>query len=211
MKKTIRVLIADDHPMFRAGVAATLSADLRFEVIGQARDGREAVELVRTLSPDVALLDVSMPVLSGIAAAKAISVQDNQIRIVMLTMAEDAQSLMAALKGGAHGYVLKGVSGQELCDVLERTYNGETYVTPTLAAEMLAEFLGTKEPLGMDILSAREREVLELLAQGLSNRAIGEHLALTEKTVKHYMTEILHKLHLKSRTEAALFAVRHGM
>lgn len=212
MSKKTRVLIADDHPMFRAGVASTLSSDPRFEVLGQARGGREAVELACTFSPDVVLLDLCMPDLSGVDAARAIAAQDlHQARIVILTVAEDAQSLMAALKGGAHAYVLKGVSGQELCDVVERAYNGEPYVTPTLAAEMLTEFVGTRAPQGVAVLSVREREVLELLVQGLSNRLIGEHLGLAEKTVKHYMTEILQKLHLKSRTEAALFAVRHGL
>jgi DNA-binding NarL/FixJ family response regulator len=208
MKRAIRILVADDHPLFREGVAHSLQAAEDLVVVGQACSGEEAISLSDTLQPDLVLLDINMPGVGGIEAATRISVAQPDVRIMMLTVSEDHESLLAALKNGAHGYVLKGVSANELRTIARSVANGEVYVSPTLAAEMLVEFSRPKTPQGLSGLTPRETEVLELLSQGLTNREIGEKLGLAEKTVKHHITNILQKLHLRSRTEAALFAMR---
>lgn len=210
MTDPIRVLLADDHPLFREGVAHSLAAEPDFEVVAQATSGEQAVELALRLRPAVALLDITMPGIGGIAAAGQIAAALPGMRIVMLTVEENQDSLLAALKAGAHGYVLKGVSAAELRDITRRVAGGEAYVTPALAAELLAEFTRPRAPDSFSDLTAREAEVLELLSDGLTNREIGERLHLAEKTIKHHMTSILQKLHVRTRTEAAVVALRHA-
>lgn len=207
----IRVLIADDHPLFREGVASSLASAADFQVVAQATNGAEAVALALQLSPDLVLLDVSMPVMNGIEAAARLSAHSPDLRIMMLTVSETPESLLAALKAGAHGYVLKGVSASELRGIARSVAAGEAYVTPSLAAEMLTEFSRPPVPDHFSTLTARETDVLDLLSRGLSNREIGEALTLAEKTVKHHMTVILQKLQVRSRTEAALLAVQRGL
>ncbi len=209
MTDPIRILLADDHPLFREGVAHSLAADADLEVIAQASNGEQAVEMALSLRPDVVLLDITMPGIGGIAAAAQIAASLPQTRIVMLTVAENEDSLMAALKAGAHGYVLKGVSAAEFRAITKRVAAGEAYVTPALAAEMLAEFSRPRRTDSFSELTARETGVLELLSSGLTNRAIGERLHLAEKTIKHHMTNILQKLQVHTRTEAAVIALRH--
>lgn len=211
MTEKVRILLADDHPLFREGVAASLIASADFAVSAQVGSGEEAVDLALELRPDMVLLDVNMPGMGGIAAAARIAADLPQTRIMMLTVSENPESLLAALKAGAHGYVLKGVSASELRDIVHRVAAGEAYVTPALAAEMLTEFSRPRVPDSFESLTARETEVLDLLSQGLTNRQIGEQVHLAEKTVKHHMTVILQKLHVRSRTEAALMAVQHGV
>lgn len=210
MTETIRVLLADDHPLFREGVAHTLAADPVFEVVGQAESGEEAIALALRFKPDLALLDINMTGMGGIAAAGQIAAALPGIRIMMLTVNDNEDTLLAALKAGAHGYVLKGVAAAELRAIARRIAAGEAYVTPALAAEMLAEFARPRATDAFSDLTAREAEVLELLSQGLSNREIGDQLHLAEKTVKHHMTNILQKLQVRTRTEAAIAALRHA-
>jgi DNA-binding NarL/FixJ family response regulator len=210
MPDAIRILLADDHPLFREGVAHSLTEDPGLEVVAQASSGEQAVELALALRPDVVLLDISMPGIGGIAAAARIAEILPETRIVMLTVAENADSLMAALKAGAHGYVLKGVSATEFRAITRRVAAGEAYVTPALAAEMLAEFSRPRRTDSFSELTTRETGVLELLSNGLTNREIGERLHLAEKTIKHHMTSILQKLQVHTRTEAALKALRHA-
>jgi two-component system, NarL family, nitrate/nitrite response regulator NarL len=207
----IRVLIADDHPLFRQGVASSLAASSDFDVVAEAANGAEAVALALQLRPDLALLDVSMPVMDGIEAAARLSAHLPSLRIMMLTVSETPESLLAALKAGAHGYVLKGVSASDLRAIAASLASGEAYVSPSLAAEMLTEFSRPREPDQFSTLTSRESDVLALLSQGLSNRAIADALHLAEKTVKHHMTVILQKLQVRSRTEAALMAVQRGL
>ena len=211
MSNKIRILLADDHPLFREGVAHSLSVDPDFEVVAQAGSGEEAVELAQELHPDIVLLDVSMTGMGGIAAAGKIAATSPVVRIMMLTVSENRENLMAALKAGAHGYVLKGVSAAELRSITRRVAGGEAYVTPALAADMLTEFSNPHPIDSFSELTARETTILELLSQGLTNREIGEKTFLAEKTVKHYMTSILQKLHVRSRTEAALIAMQRGV
>jgi DNA-binding NarL/FixJ family response regulator len=210
MADRIRILLADDHPLFREGVAHSLSIDPDLEVIAQADSGEQAVELAQRLHPDIVLLDITMPGIGGIAAAGQIAASLPGIRIVMLTVAENEDSLMAALKAGAHGYVLKGVAAAEFRAITRRVAAGEAYVTPTLAAEMLAEFSRPRATNTFSELTSRETGVLELLSQGMTNREIGERLHLAEKTIKHHMSSILNKLQVRTRTEAAVVALRHA-
>ncbi len=210
MNEPIRVILADDHPMFRAGVAASLGAADDVELVGQADDARGALALAREHLPDIALLDVNMPG-SGLAAARDITSACPATRVVMLTVSEDEDDLLAAMKAGASGYVLKGAGATELVGILRAVSAGEVYVAPALAWQMLREMSKPRDANPLDDLTAREREVLELVAQGFTNLEIGERLHLAEKTIKHYMTNILGKLHVRSRVEAALLAYRKGL
>lgn len=211
MPNPVRILLADDHPLFRQGVAHSLTADPEFTVIAETDSGEQAVELAQRLRPDVVLLDISMPGIGGIAAAAQIAASLPTARIVMLTVAENQDSLLAALKAGAHGYVLKGVSALELRAITRRVANGEAYVMPRLAGELLLEFSRPRMATsGIAELTPREADVLDLLSHGLTNREIGERLHLAEKTIKHHMTNILQKLQVRTRTEAAVLALQQG-
>ncbi|MBU1237654.1 MAG: response regulator transcription factor [Gammaproteobacteria bacterium] len=210
MTEPICVLLADDHPLFREGVAHSLANDPGFEVVAEADCGEVAVDKALALKPALVLLDINMPGIGGIVAAERIAAALPATRIMMLTVNDNDDSLLAALKAGAHGYVLKGVAAAELRAIAHRIAAGEAYVTPTLAAEMLAEFARPRQTDNLSDLTPREAEVLELLSQGLSNRQIGESLQLAEKTVKHHMTNILQKLQVRSRTEAAIIALQRS-
>ena len=209
MNEVIRVVVADDHPMFRAGVVSSLAAHPDFEVVGEGSSADEALKLAEQLQPDVCLLDIAMPG-GGLVAAREITGSLPQTKVVMLTVSEDEDDLLAAMKSGASGYVLKGAAGSELMNVLKTVNAGEVYVAPGLAWGLLRE-MSRPRSAPRDELSTREREVLELVAAGLSNQEIGERLGLAEKTIKHYMTSILGKLRVRSRVEAALLAYREGI
>ncbi len=205
----IRILVADDHPMFRAGVVASLASNEDFEVVGEGSSAAEALQLAVKFEPDVCLLDIAMPG-GGLLAAREITAALPQTKVVMLTVSEDEDDLLAAMKFGASGYVLKGAAASELMNVLKMVNAGEVYVAPGLAWGLLRE-MSRPRSAPLDELSTREREVLELVATGLSNQEIGERLGLAEKTIKHYMTSILSKLRVRSRVEAALLAYREGI
>ncbi len=209
MTESVGVLVVDDHPLFRQGVVHSLGAEPDLTVVGQAATGVEALKLARELLPDVVLLDISMPGWSGLTAAEKIAMACPATAIVMLTVSEDKDKLLAAFKAGARGYVLKGVSAQELAKVVRSAAAGDVYVSPPLAAEMLVSLTRGRAPDPLQELTDREREILGLIGTGLSNREIGERLFLSEKTIKHYVTNILQKLQVRSRVEAALFAARH--
>ena len=211
MSEPIRVLVADDHPLFLDGVVHSLTSEPDMEVVGQASNGNEALQMAREHLPDVLLLDIAMPGQSGIVAAGEVAAACPATKIIMLTVSKDEDDLMAALKAGARGYVLKGVSARELANVVRAVSGGDVYVSPSLAADMLRELSRPQPPDPLDELTEREREVLQLIAEGLTNREIGDRLHLSEKTIKHYMTNILQKLQVRSRVEAALLAQRHGL
>jgi two-component system, NarL family, nitrate/nitrite response regulator NarL len=210
MTEPIRIVVADDHPLFRDGVINSLQSSPDVVVVGQAENADGALRVVREELPDVVLLDVTMPG-GGIEAARSIAAACPSTRIIMLTVSEDEDDLLAAMKAGASGYVLKGVSARELASVVRSVSNGEVYVAPTLAWGLLREMSGPPAANPLAELSARERQVLELVGGGLSNQEIGLKLGLAEKTIKHYMTNILTKLQVRSRVEAALLAARVGL
>jgi two-component system nitrate/nitrite response regulator NarL len=205
MADSIDILVVDDHPLFRQGVVQALGITPDFRVVGETGSGEEALALARSLLPQVVLLDVSMPGWSGIVTAERIA-----MAIVMLTGSEDKDKLLAALKAGARGYVLKGVSARELATVVRSAVAGEVYVSPSIAAEMLVSLTQGKAPDPLQELTDREREILALIGTGLTNREIGDRIFLSEKTIKHYVTNILQKLQVRSRVEAALVANRHS-
>jgi two-component system, NarL family, nitrate/nitrite response regulator NarL len=211
MSDPIRIIVADDHPLFRDGVINSLRSAPDLQVIGEADNADDAVRLVREELPDIALLDVTMPAGGGIEAARRIASSCPATRIVMLTVSEDEDDLLAAMKAGASGYVLKGVSAHELASVVRSVSSGEVYVAPSLAFGLLREMSRPRESDPLSELSSRERQVLELVGSGLSNQEIGLRLGLAEKTIKHYMTNILTKLQVRSRVEAALLAARAGL
>ena len=210
MNDPIRVLIADDHPLFRDGVAHSLSGKANITVIAQAESSEEALRLARELLPDVVLLDITMPERGGLAIASEIAVACPATKIIMLTVSEHEDDLLSAFKAGAQGYVLKGVSARELANIISTVTDGEVYVTPALAARMLVEMTRGRPHDPLMELTEREREILQLVAKGLTNRQIGEHLHLAEKTIKHYITNILGKLHVRSRLDAAVLIARRG-
>ncbi|GJM40054.1 MAG: DNA-binding response regulator [Ardenticatenaceae bacterium] len=212
MSDPIRILIADDHPLFREGVAQSLAGEPGFTVVGQAGSGEEAFSLVGELLPDVLLLDVTMPGDGGVITAGKIAASWPVVSIMMLTVSEDQDTLMAALKAGARGYVLKGVTARELANAVRVVAGGDLYISPALAGGILFELTANKQENDpLTTLTDRERDILSLVAEGLTNREIGEQLHLAEKTIKHYMTNVLQKLHVRSRVEAALLAQKHGL
>lgn len=210
MTDSIDILVVDDHPLFRQGVVHSLEMDPGFKVVGETASGEEALGLARSLLPDVVLLDVSMPGWNGIVTAEKIAMACPATAIVMLTGSDDKDKLLAAFKAGARGYVLKGVSAKELAGVVRSAVAGEVYVSPSIAAEMLVSLTRGTAPDPLQELTAREREILALIGTGLTNREIGEHIFLSEKTIKHYVTNILQKLQVRSRVEAALVANRQS-
>jgi two-component system nitrate/nitrite response regulator NarL len=206
---TLRVVIADDHPIYREGVARSLSEDAGIQIVGQGQDADQAVELVERQRPDLILLDISMPGGGGISALTRIMAMPSPPRVAMLTASEEDDDVMQALKAGAQGYILKGVGARELISLVKDIGGGGSYVSPSLAARILNAMRAPKSTNPLEDLSKREEDILRLVAEGKSNKEVGLTLDLQEKTVKHYMTAILQKLHVRNRTEAALIAREH--
>ena len=210
MPDKTRLVLVDDHPLFREGVAGVLQAEPDFEVVGEGASAADAMQLAVDLLPDVILLDITMPG-GGVNAARQIATACPFVKIVMLTASEEEDDVTAALKAGARAYVVKGVAARELVRIMRLVIDGEAYVTPALAASVLAEVsaatISSPRPENaFSQLSERESQILERVAAGLSNKEIGAQLFLSEKTIKHYMTNILQKLHVHNRVEAALLA-----
>jgi DNA-binding NarL/FixJ family response regulator len=219
----IRILIADDHELFRAGVASLLDREPDFEVVGQARNGVEAVELAQRVQPNIVLLDIQMPESNGLEATRRLIAQQPELKIIMLTVSDSDGDLFEAIKAGAQGYLQKGtVKPHELVEAVQRVATGEAIITPALVPHLLAEFVtlaqnststnhagdpsNASEPEtepSLNALTARELEVLHLVAAGLKNREIGERLIISENTVRSHVRSILDKLHVKNRIQAA--------
>ena len=212
MTAKIHIVVADDHPLFRGGVVLTLQEHGSFTVVAQAGTAEEAVAAVEAHMPEVILLDISMPG-SGLAAASEIARRFPAVAIVMLTASEADDDLLTALKVGARGYALKGVSENELTAILLSVAGGASYVPPALAGRVLAALQDKRSARlpGVEDLSEREADILRHVATGLSNKEIARTLGLQEKTIKHYMTNILQKLQVRNRVEAALKARELGL
>lgn len=212
-KRALRVLLADDHEVVRLGLKALLADYPEFEVVGEAENGYQAVRLALETRPDVIVMDVRMPGMSGIEACREIRRQHPGIRVLMLTSYAEDELLIEALRAGACGYVLKRVGSTYLVEALRAVARGETPIDPSLTAYLLSG--GTRrhnEELDkVEALTEREREILAHIAQGETNREIAAYLGLSEKTVRNYVSLLLQKLGLSNRAEAAAFAVRHGI
>jgi DNA-binding NarL/FixJ family response regulator len=209
----MNILIADDHALFRDSLRSLLEAH-GLSVIGEARNGREAVELARRLKPDIVLMDLSMPELDGLSATRLISADQPEVKVVVLTASDEDAKLFEAIKSGAQGYLLKNLESEEFFALLEGIGRGEPGLTPVLARKLLLEFARpaqTSAPAhDPDALTEREREVLELLVQGVtSNRKLARELGVSENTVKFHVRNILDKLHLHNRAQVVSYAIRH--
>jgi two-component system NarL family response regulator len=204
----VRVLVADDHQLMREGTAALLGVDERLEVVALARDGREAIALALARAPDVVLLDLNMPEVGGLEACARIR-EGGGPEVLMLTVSEQEPDLYAALRVGAAGYLTKDVPPAELIEAVLAVARGEPRIAPAMASRMLVELGRATAPDPLETLSARERDVLALLAEGLRNREIAERLVISEATVKTHVRHVLEKLRFRNRAEAAAFAARH--
>ena len=212
----IRVMIADDHELYRRGMQVVVELDGTAQVVGEASNGVDAVEVCLRVNPDVVLMDVRMPGVGGIEACRRIRDTVPDARILMLTMSDDESDLFEAIKAGASGYLLKDLPGEEVSDAIRRAYDGQAIIPPGMAATLLAEFTRlSQEPEPVTgtapQLTDREVEVLRLVARGLANREIAEELVISENTVKNHVRNILEKLHLHSRVEAAVYAHRQHL
>ena len=207
MPEPIRILVIDDHPLLRDGVCSTLDSEADFEVVGQGASYDDALSLAQELTPDIILLDISMPG-GGVNAARDIHEALPSIKLIMLTVSEDEKDVMSALQAGARAYILKGIGGKELIAAVHRIAAGESFITPSLATSILlhSNTQETAENTLLNKLNKRETAILKALERGLTNRQIADELFLSEKTIKHYMTSIMQKLHVRNRVEAALIA-----
>ena len=207
----IRVLIVDDHPIVRQGLRTYLSSRAGVEVVGEASDGEQAVVEAARLEPDVVLLDLVMPRGGGVEAIRRLRLAGERPRVVVLTSFAGDDQVVEAVRAGAAAYLLKDVPPSELEAAIRLVHAGGVLVDPTVVGSLMAEVARAGPPPGLDELTARERQVLALLAQGRSNRDLAAALYVSEKTIKTHVSSILAKLRLTDRTQAALFAVRHGL
>jgi len=207
MADPIRIVVIDDHTLFRRGIIALLQREDGFEVVGEAADGLEGVRRVAELQPDVVLLDLHMPGVSGLDAMKSILEEVPEARVVMLTVSEQAEDLMAALKTGALGYLLKNIDSDFLVASVRKAARGESVISGEMTGKLMQELRGGDKPS----LSPREREILIHLARGASNKEIARALAVAESTVKIHVQHILRKLNLASRVQAAVWAIENGI
>src|SRR3954454_10191412 len=213
----IRVLIVDDHALFRRGLIQVLLFEDGIEVVGEGEDGDDAIRKAEELAPDVVLMDVRMPRVSGIEATRRLAEALPTTKILMLTVSDEEDDLYEAIKAGATGYLLKEISIEEVADAVRAVMQGQTLISPSMASKLIVEFanlsrLATqRSSVPVPRLTDRELDVLRLVAQGLTNREVAEQLFIAENTVKNHVRNILEKLHLHSRMEAVLYAVREKL
>jgi NarL family two-component system response regulator LiaR len=211
MSETIRVFIAEDHPIVRRGVKDLLETEPDIKMVGEAVNGQQAVDLITEIQPDVVLMDLVMPIMDGIEATRQIRSQAPQVRILVLTSFATDDKVFPAIKAGALGYLIKDTAPEDLIRAIRQVQRGEVSLHPIIAQKLLKEISGpADQPPASEPLTAREVEVLQLVARGLNNQEIAESLVLSVATVYTHVSNILAKLHLASRTQAALYAVREG-
>jgi NarL family two-component system response regulator LiaR len=213
MSDTISVLIVDDHAVVRSGIRGFLEAQPDLQVLGEAASGADGVKLAAELVPDVVLMDLAMPEMDGVEATRRIRDASPRTRVVVLTSFHDDAHIFPAIRAGALSYVLKDISPEELAQTVRLAAQGEAVINPRVASRLVQELSGERTPQSNPLaeLSSRELEVLKLIAEGLSNAEIAERLVLSQKTVKGHVSNILGKLHLADRTQAAILAWREGM
>lgn len=211
----IRVLLVDDHTLFRSGIKSLLARQEGFEIVGEAGDGLDGLKRAKSLKPDVVLLDLHMRGMSGLDAVRLITEEVPESHVLMLTVSEDAEDLLEALRGGACGYLLKNIDTEALVEAIRRAAEGESVISPQMTGKLVQ---GVRRPVSeaplpqeKEKLSPREREILAFLARGESNKEIARSLDLAESTVKIHVQGILRKLGLSSRVQAAVYAVEHGL
>ncbi len=211
MAETISVLLVDDHAVVRQGLRTFLELQSDMEIVGEAADGEEAVATVEQLVPDIVLMDLMMPKMDGIEAIRRIRQVSPTTRVIALTSFVDDSKVFGSVKAGAAGYLLKDVQPQDLADAIRTVHGGEALLHPAIAAKLLQGFSEPAEPQPFENLTAREMDVLRLVAQAKSNREIAAEFVLSEKTVKTHVSNILQKLHLADRTQAAVYAIRQRL
>lgn len=213
MSEPIRVLIVDDHTLFRSGLKSLLQRQRDFEIVGEAGDGLEGLKRAKSLKPDVVLLDLHMPGVSGREAVQLIVEEVPETHVVMLTVSEDSEDLLDTLRAGAVGYLLKNIDTEALVEALRRAARGESVVSEQMTGKLIQGVRSPARPSASEgeRLSPREKEILRLVARGESNKEIARALELAESTVKIHVQNVLRKLHLASRVQAAVYAVEHGL
>lgn len=211
----IRTMVVDDHTLFRKGLRSLLENLAGMEVVGEASNGQEAVALAEELVPDVVLMDIQMPAMSGIEATKKILQENPHIGVILVTMFDDSESVLSGMRAGARGFVLKGAEPDELRHAIEAAYRGEVLLSPAIAAKLVRRFDVSPDPQEVGVfyeeLTPRELDVLRLASEGLSNKEIAATLILSEKTVKNRISNIFAKLRVNDRTQAVLRALRTGL
>lgn len=215
METKRKIVIAEDHTILRAGLRALLAVQNGLEVIGEAGDGREAIRKVDTLQPDLLLIDLSMPKLNGIDAIREIKSQHPEIKIIVLTVHKSDEYIIAAFKAGANGYMLKDASQNELLLAIDYVINGKTFLSPSISDKVVDAFLNTdkkdKPATGLDNLTAREREILKLVAEGNTNKKIADHLCISLKTVEKHRSNLMKKLDLRNTAALTAYAIEKKM
>jgi two-component system NarL family response regulator len=215
VREAIRVLICDDHALFRRGLIMVLESEDGIEVVAEAEDGKEAVQRAQEVTPDVVLMDVRMPRMSGIEATQVIVESVPTTKVLMLTVSDEEEDLYEAVKAGATGYLLKEISIEEVANAIRAVVMGQSLISPSMASKLLSEFNNLARQAQQKViapkLTDRELQVLKLVAQGMSNREAAETLFISENTVKNHVRNILEKLHLHSRMEAVVYAVREKL
>lgn len=215
MNNKIKLMIVDDHALIREGLTKILEMEGNFEIVFKASDGNEAVEYIKDNNLDIVLLDINMPNMNGIETLKKIKQINPSLKIIMLTVYDAREYLIETLNLGANGYMLKDAEADSLVKAIEAVYNGGSYIHPNLAGELFKEInrqrTNKSSRSGVEALTRREYEVLLLIAEGMSNKGISEHLVISEKTVKNHVSSILRKLELQDRTQAAIFAIKQKL
>lgn len=215
---TIRILLVDDQPLFRRAIATLIADQPGLDIVGEAGNGLEAIEMAHALDPDLVVMDVEMPVMNGVEATRRIRDELPGVKVVILTVSETDDHLFDAIRWGAHGYLLKNLRPEQLYDLIRAVMRNETVLSPAIAGRLLREFrerpdrptVTTVETSG-PLLTQREVQVLQLVAEGLSNKEIGGQLSITEGTVKNHVHNALEKLQLENRIQAAAYVIRHGL